>query len=48
MIHCEAITDIDVSAAEMLEQLDQELNAQDVHTAFAEVRTRLQELVQRY
>jgi high affinity sulfate transporter 1 len=48
MIHCEAITDIDVSAAEMLEQLDQELNAQDVHMAFAEMRTRLQELVQRY
>ncbi len=48
VIQCEAITDIDVSAAEMLEQLDQELNAGGVHMAFVEMRTRLQNLVQRY
>ena len=48
VIQCEAITDIDVSAAEMLEQLDQELNVQGVHMAFVELRTRLQQVVQRY
>ena len=48
VIQCEAITDIDVSAAQMLEQFDQELNAQGVHMAFVEMRARLQHLVQRY
>ena len=48
MLQCEAITDIDVTAAEMLEQLDQELNAQGVHLAFVELRSRLQDLVLRY
>jgi high affinity sulfate transporter 1 len=48
VIQSEAITDIDVSAAQMLEQLDQELNARGVHLAFAELRTRLQELLHRY
>jgi len=32
----------------MLEQLDQELNAQGIHMAFVEMRARLQELVFRY
>jgi MFS superfamily sulfate permease-like transporter len=32
----------------MLEQLDKELNAQGVHMAFVELRTRLQQLVKRY
>ena len=48
MLQCEAITDIDVTAAEMLEQLDDELNAQGVHLAFVEMRSRLQDLVLRY
>ena len=48
VVQCEAITDIDVSAAQMLEQLDQELNAQGIHMAFVEMRARLQELVFRY
>jgi high affinity sulfate transporter 1 len=48
VIQCEAITDVDVSAAQMLERLDEELNAQGVHMAFVEMRTRLQNLVQRY
>ena len=34
VLQCEAITDIDVTAAEMLEQLDRELNEQGVHLAF--------------
>ena len=45
VLQCEAITDIDVTAAEMLEQLDVELNAAGVHLAFVEMRSRLQDLV---
>ena len=48
VLQCEAITDIDVTAAEMLEQLDKELNAIGVHLAFAELRDRLQDLTLRY
>jgi len=48
VVQCEAITDVDLTAAGMLEQLDKELNAQGVHMAFVELRTRLQQLVQRY
>ena len=47
-MQCEAITDIDVTAAEMLKQLDDELNADGIHMAFAEMRTRLQDLTLRY
>jgi high affinity sulfate transporter 1 len=48
VVQCEAVTDIDVTAAGMLEQLDKELNAAGVHMAFVEMRSRLQRLVQRY
>ncbi len=48
VLQCEAITDIDVTAAEMLEDLDKELNAAGVHMAFAEMRARLQDLTLRY
>ena len=48
VVQSEAITDIDVTAGDMLAQLDEELNAQGVHLAFAEMRARLQELVTRY
>jgi high affinity sulfate transporter 1 len=48
VLQCEAITDIDVTAAEMLEQLDLELNDQGIHMAFAEMRGRLQDLTLRY
>ena len=48
ILQCEAITDVDVSAAQMLEQLDQELNAAGVHVAFVEMRSHVQELVWRY
>lgn len=48
VVQCEAITDVDVTAAEMLEQLDKELNDQGIHMAFAEMRDRLQELTLRY
>ena len=48
VLQCEAITDIDVTAADMLERLDRELNDQGVHVAFVELRDRLQDLVLRY
>ena len=48
VLQCEAITDIDVTAADMLKLLDDELNAEGVHLAFAEMRSRLQELTQSY
>ena len=48
VLQCEAVTDVDVTAAEMLEQLDNELNAEGVHMAFAELRSRLQQLTLRY
>ena len=48
VIQCEAITDIDVTAAEMLEQLDDELNAAGRHMAFVELRSRLQDLMRRH
>lgn len=48
VLQCEAITDVDVTAAEMLEQLDNELNAVGIHLAFAELRSRLQDLTLRY
>jgi high affinity sulfate transporter 1 len=48
VLQCEAITDIDVTAAEVLRDLDDELNAKGVHLAFVEMRDRVQNLVQRY
>jgi high affinity sulfate transporter 1 len=48
VLQCEAITDVDVTAAEMLERLDVELNDAGVRVAFVELRTRLQELILRY
>jgi MFS superfamily sulfate permease-like transporter len=48
IVHSEAMTDIDVSAARTLEQLDRELNAVGIHMAFVEMRARLQDLVRRY
>ena len=48
VLQCEAITDIDVTAAEMLKQLDTELNAQGIHFAFVELRDRLQDRLRLY
>ena len=48
VLQCEAITDIDVTAADVLEQLDLELNAQGVNIAFVELRSRLKDLVYDY
>jgi high affinity sulfate transporter 1 len=43
VLQCEAMTDIDVTAAETLAQLDEELNQAGIHMAFAEMRQRIQE-----
>ena len=48
ILQCEAITDIDVTAADMLEQLDLELNERGVNIAFVELRSRLKDLVYDY
>ena len=48
VLQCEAITDIDVTAAGMLKRLDIDLNTQGVHLAFVELRTRLRDLVHDY
>ena len=48
VLQCEAITDIDVTAADTLDRLDDELNAKGVHLAFVELRTRLHDLVHDY
>jgi high affinity sulfate transporter 1 len=48
VVQCEAITDIDVTAAEVLKSLDEELNDRGVHFAFVEMRDRLRDLVRAY
>ena len=48
VLQCEAITDVNVTAAKMLEDLDLELNAAGCHLAFVEMRSRLQDLTFRY
>ena len=48
VLQCEAITDVDLTAASMLKQLDLELNEVGIHLAFAEMRSRLQDLTLRY
>ena len=48
VLQCEAITDIDVTAAAMLEDLDEELNARGIHMAFVEMRSHLQDMALRY
>lgn len=48
VVQCEAITDVDVTAADVLERLDLELNGLGVHMAFVELRDRLHELVVTY
>ena len=48
VLQCEAITDIDITAADMLERLDLELNEDGVHLMFVEMRSRLQHLLSDY
>lgn len=48
VLQCEAVTDIDVTAADMLRGLDRELNEKGIHIAFVELRDRLQDRVKTY
>jgi high affinity sulfate transporter 1 len=48
VLQCEAMTDIDVTAADMLKGLDHELNQKGIHIAFVEMRDRLQDRVNTY
>jgi high affinity sulfate transporter 1 len=48
VLQCEAVTDIDVTAAEMLEQLMVQLEQRGVHLVFVELRSRLREQLRRY
>jgi MFS superfamily sulfate permease-like transporter len=48
VLQCDAITDIDITAAEMLEQLYDQLSGMGVHLVFVELRARLQQLTKRY
>jgi high affinity sulfate transporter 1 len=48
VLQCEAISDIDVTAADVLAALHQELEDQGIELAFVELRDRLQELLAGY
>ena len=48
VLECAAITDIDMTAADMLERLDTELNGMGVNVVFVEMRGRIEELLDRY
>jgi MFS superfamily sulfate permease-like transporter len=48
VLQCEAVTDIDVTAADMIEQLSAELRKRGVHLSFVEMRSRLSEQMRRY
>jgi high affinity sulfate transporter 1 len=48
LIAAEPITDVDTTAADMLEQLDDWLNARDVSLVFAELKDPVREKVERY
>ena len=48
LITAEPVTDVDTTAAEMLEDLDLELNAANIHLAFAEVKDPVKEKIVRY
>ncbi|MFB9316213.1 SulP family inorganic anion transporter [Cryptosporangium minutisporangium] len=48
VVAAEPITDVDTTAADMLEELDQDLNARGVSLVFAELKTPVREKVARY
>jgi high affinity sulfate transporter 1 len=48
VIAAEPITDVDTTAADMLEALDEELNAAGISLVFAELKDRVREKVERY
>jgi MFS superfamily sulfate permease-like transporter len=48
LIAAEAITDVDTTAADMLEDLDEELNAAHISLVFAEMKTPVERKIKRY
>jgi len=48
VLQCEAVTDIDVTAADVLASLHQELEAQGIDLVFVELRDRLRDLLTSY
>jgi MFS superfamily sulfate permease-like transporter len=48
LVTAEPVTDIDTTAADMLVDLDLELNANDIHLAFAEVKDPVKDKIVRY
>ncbi len=48
MVKAEQLTDVDTTAAEMLVDLDIELNAKDIHLIFAELKDPVKDKIIRY
>jgi MFS superfamily sulfate permease-like transporter len=48
LVAAEPITDVDTTASDMLEDLDEELNANGVSLVFAEMKTPVQTKIERY
>ena len=48
IVAAEPITDVDTTAADMLIDLDEELNAADIHLIFAELKDPAREQIERY
>ena len=48
LVTVEPVTDVDTTAADMLVDLDLELNAADIHLAFAELGDTVEEKIVRY
>ena len=48
LVAAEPITDVDTTAADMLEELDEELNATGVSLVFAEMKSPVQRKIERY
>ena len=48
LVTAEPITDVDSTAADMLVDLDEELNASGIHLVFAELKDPVREKIERY
>ncbi|MFJ9815728.1 SulP family inorganic anion transporter [Streptomyces sp. NPDC101151] len=48
LIAAEPVTDVDTTAADVLEELDEDLNADDVHLVFAELKDPVRRKIERY
>ena len=48
MIAAEPVTDVDTTASDVLEDLDEELNAQGISLVFAELKDPVRDKIERY